>query len=288
MEEFKGSLIKFLTEDNLQLEGFLQEVDGAKTAMIFVHGMVSFFWKSTEIKVLKTCEEARLPCFVINTRGKGGMNSFKIEKEGGDKEYLIAGTSFEVFEDCIKDIEAAKTALKEKGYTKFILGGHSTGCQKVLHYMLEKKDAEVSALVLLGPGDDMNMFKQELGDDFQTALDSAKEKYETEVIDTNEAFGLFSPRRFYDLLKEDSIEGNLFNYETDLAQLKEITIPVFAAFGKEDETAFGGSEKALEKIKAQLANKDSKTVETPGDHGFKGGEEELKKEMIAWITQINK
>ena len=82
------------------------------------------------------------------------------------------------------------------------------------------------------------------------------------------------------------VEGNLFNYESDLTQLKKIKIPILAVFGKDEEHALIPPQEMLNKIANNYTNNKSRIALTSGNHGFMNYEEELKKEIKNWIENL--
>lgn len=280
--ESQGTLAEFETPDNFRLEGFLHNAK-SKTALIHLHGMNGFFWSNIGLNIFDVCKKLEIGGFIINTRGKGIVTKLKstISK---DKD-VIFGTSFEIFEDCIHDINGAINFLKNKGYENFILSGHSTGCQKIIYYALNETVSNIQGLICLAPGDDLNLMRNE--ENFKKEFKYAKENYDSKVIFSSELGGSFSAKRFYDLVKDDSTEGNLFNYKSDLDYLKKIKIPILTIFGKDEEYALIPPQEMLNKISKNYMNNKSYTALISGNHGFTDGEEELKAEIEKWIKSLS-
>ena len=280
--ELKGSLCEFTSTDHYKLVGFLNNIK-SKTALIHLHGMGSFFWKGD--LVYEACNKAEIGCFLINNRGSVPL--LKLKSSIDEKDKFWAGTGLEIFEDCIKDIDGAIDFLKQKGYEKFIICGHSSGSQKSLYYALNsKKQEEILGFVFLAPGDDFNLLRDKYVENFSEVFEKAKRRYDERIIFGIEGIGYFSPKRFYDLVKEDSIEGNLFNYKKELSHIKKVEKPILAVFGKDEEHALIPPKEMLDKIENNFTNKSSKTELISGDHSFRGGEEELKETLYNWIKKI--
>lgn len=51
-----------------------------------------------------------------------------------DGSFKRCGCMYELFEDCIYDIDLAIQTAKDKGYKRIILLGHNYGCNKVIYY----------------------------------------------------------------------------------------------------------------------------------------------------------
>ena len=97
---------------------------------------------------------------------------------------------------------------------------------------------------------------------------------------------LFSAKRYYEIFKPKSIEGNLFNYNKKLDALLKIKCPILAIFGKDEQNAVIKPQQMLEKIKQNSKHKLSKTALTKGNHSFRGGEEELIRTVTVWLGKI--
>ncbi len=249
--------------------------------------MTSSMASNTGSNICKIAQDLNIGCLLLDTRGSGIVNSLKKKDILGNNIYQMCGTAYEIFEDCLIDIESSINYLKALGHTKYILCGHSTGCQKSLYYALEKENDNIIGLILLAPCDDIAIYKNKLKDDFERTLKLARRKYESETFQEVPEFDLLCARRFYDLLNDDSIEGNLFNYENELDHIKKIKCPILALFGSEEEFAINCSPKEmLEKIKKHYSNPNSQTQLIKGDHSFYEHEEELQNAVCKFVKKL--
>lgn len=284
----KGELVKFRASDGWWLEGFLVlPKRRAKTALVFVHGMGSFFWSGVASRIYPAVLGAGLAFFPFNNRGSAILRRF-YSKRGHKHTSHVSGVAVERFTDCVDDIDGALAFLKKRGFTRFILVGHSTGCQKITYYQGKRKNPAVVGLVLLAPADDLNCGKKEFGRRFPSVLANARrlvrEGRGGELLPKKMGGPSFSAVRFYELHKPDSIEGNVFNYSRELRALRKIKKPIFAAFGKNEEHTVIPAKRMLEKIRA--TNTLATTALVPGDHGFKGGERQLQKALGVWLRGV--
>lgn len=280
--ELRGIVCEYVSTDSYKQVGLLNDIK-SKVALIHIHGMGSFFWKGSF--VYDACIRAGIGCFLINTRGAGPV--LKLKSDIDEKDKLWAGTSNEIFVDCMKDIEGAINFLKSKGYEKFIICGHSTGSQKSLYFGLNyKRQDEILGYVFLAAGDDFNLIRDRYVENFDEVFKKTLKTYDSPMIFAIPEIGYFTSKRFYDLVKEDSVEGNLFNYKTDLMHIQKIKQPIFAAFGSDEEHALIEVDEMLQKISQNFLNKKSIWKIVPGDHSFRGGEKELVDELGVWLKEI--
>ena len=158
----EGRLVTFLAGDGLVLHGFLAEKGRPGRCIVYVHGMSGNFYHSVLAKVLaRKASKAGYSTFMMNTRGHDWMargSAFS----GRKIKRVTIGTAVERFEDCVRDIDGALRFLKKRGYSEFVLAGHSTGCQKILYYQYKRKARGVKALIHLAPEDDYNLNKRDL------------------------------------------------------------------------------------------------------------------------------
>ncbi len=281
------NIFSFKTSDGLELYGgLIKGKKRTKSAVIHVHGMGDFFYKGKLPETIaQAANEAGHDFFAFNNRGMGVVSMIKGK---------FLGTSLERFEECRKDISAAITTLQKLGYRHFILSGHSTGCQKTAYYLATApadKKRHILSLILLSPADDLNFHKQLLGKSFSKLLKQTElltKKFMGDTILPKEfKTSMFSAQRFYHLLKENSIEGNIFNYEKPLKTLSRIAKPVLAVFGEEEQYAAMSPAEMLKKIAETFTNKHSKTaLIADADHSFHGEEKSLYRALKKFLTAI--
>lgn len=280
-----GYLANFLSTDYYNLEGFLKNANSTKNntevAILHIHGLHSGWASSTGLSLFTLAENI----FLINTRGTGIASSLQ-RSINGKKEYLTAGSAFEVFEDCTKDICGAVNFLKAQGYKKIILSGHSTGCQKIIFTQLEKNLPEIIGLILLAPADDLSLNKQLFSHLFADKLKKSKNiSYLSPQV---KDFNLLSGRRFWEQNNPDSKEGNIFNYAQALTYLDKVKIPILSIFGKQEQYAVIPPHLMLEKIQIHMQNTHSQSSLISGDHSFTGSRAELIQTIQDWILKIKK
>jgi len=143
--------VKTTTEDNLIFQGLLAEPDNkTDTAILHIHGMSGNFWENGFIKdMIKKYPENNITFLTGENRGSELLRWFKMP----DKKDILLGDAYEIFEDCVKDIQSWVDFLKNKGYTKIHLQGHSLGCAKIAYYLSLNKDKIIKSLIFISPSD---------------------------------------------------------------------------------------------------------------------------------------
>lgn len=234
IDKSEATLIKYQTKDGLVLHGALFKSKQNNTKVIIhEHGMCSnFFCGSMTEELSKTLKNSNWDFFSTNNRGFSLTNKFvkKNKKE-------IIGTAYEEFTDCIKDVDGAIKTMKELGYTKIILSGQSTGCQKITYYQSKNKNPLVKGLILLAPADDYSATKRELGKNFNKAIKLAKKLVKKgkgkELMP--QKYNKYSAKRFLSFADTKNIESKIFNYTDELKTFSKIKIPILALIGSKEE-----------------------------------------------------
>ena len=298
-----GEIIKFRATDNVDLEGMLclpkksqraklvgtpaeQGVrhEKTKTVFVYLHGMGGFFWDPVATNLYSVVTRAGLGFFPFNNRGSCTIRRFN-RWVGKKRKKVFAGTSLERFEDCIKDIDGALRILRKKGFRKFILCGHSTGCQKIAYYQSCRNNRAVKGFILLAPADDMNIQKKLLGKRFYVSVRLAKRLVKhgsgATIMPSQYAPTMFNAQRYCALFKPNSVEGNLFNYDTSLPVLRKISVPVLAVFGRDEIPSKYTSAQMLQKL--TRAKPEMSTALILGDHSYRGGEKQLRSTVARWL-----
>lgn len=286
-----GQLISFEALDKLQLEGILCAPNKTKTCVVHVHGMTdNFVGLSLVDNLMSASAQNNFSFFTFNNRGMGTITVFQRLKE--HLIYRTIGTSFENFKDSVLDIHAALKMLRTCGYKNFILCGHSTGCQKIVYYQSIKQSKAVKGLILLAPADDLSYQKKLLGGrKFKEKLEIAKTLVEKgrgkDLMPPEIEPSYFSAKRYYELYRPGSIEGNMFNYSGDLKTASKIKIPVLSLFGSKEEFAAMPPRKMLRILSQKFTHPYSReTLVKAADHCFCRYEEKVERIIAKWMKNL--
>ncbi|OGV45915.1 MAG: hypothetical protein A2X46_06995 [Lentisphaerae bacterium GWF2_57_35] len=214
---------------------------------------------------------------------KAGFDILLFNNRGAEK-----GTVDERFVDALEDIDAALQFGRAQGYRRFVLIGHSTGCQKIAYYQAVRRRKEVEALVLLAPADDHALCRRDLGRAFNQRVRQAKR-----LVAQNRGHELisglyepFSARRFLSVADPKQLEARIFDYEGDLSHFRRLRCPVLAVFGAQEEFAVLPVPQMLDRLRAKTRSRLFAALEIKGaDHGFHGCEKAAARAVCRWIEQ---
>jgi len=133
---------QFRTSDGETLHGLLHRADVSRgdSVLVAVHGVAMNFYSGPLPVFANALAERGWNAFCMNTRGHDWI------VRAGDLT-AFGGAAYEQFEDCLLDIDAVLNGLKEQGYKRFVLVGHSLGSVKALFYQGRRRRADVVGVV---------------------------------------------------------------------------------------------------------------------------------------------
>lgn len=289
MKKLKGELSRITTGDGLQLHGILYEPpEKSDKALIHIHGWTGNFYENILIEyIANACVNNGYAFLSFNTRGAGFIQEF-IRKKGTSAEYVKIGGSLEKFEDCLIDIKAAIVFLQEKGYSKFILEGHSTGCQKALFYKYKTKDNSIMGLIFLEPADDPSIVKRILAERYEEAINHATKLIQdgtpNEAMPDWVKFGVkLAAQKFLSIADPDSVEGKLLYLPGELHELKSLTCPVLVISADHSEYQDANG---MQKILRKIIKNNTMNIVADSSHWFFEREEIVGTIISKWIKRI--
>lgn len=253
------------------LEGFLAHGPRRKkTLTVFVHGMGGNFFRSPFKKE-----------FLLQGH-RHGTDVLSIHNRG-----YLDYTVDERFTDCLKDLDAVLTFARRKGYRRFILVGHSTGCQKIVYYQTRRNDPDVKALVLAAPADDYGIAKRDLGSRYAYWIRKAKKLVESGQGEERlpDCCNGFTARRFLSCADPSKTEAAVFNYEGSLSHFRRLTLPVLAYFGRDEQFATMPVDEMGAILEARSSSDQFTYRTVDGDHGFSGVERATVSMTFRWLSR---
>jgi pimeloyl-ACP methyl ester carboxylesterase len=279
------SLVSVRTRDGVALNGVLAHPRGRRhTALVWVHGLGSTFASGQALiaAVSRRLNAAGVAYVKLDTRGH------HVVARAGRR---LAGAAFERFGESVRDIRAMIALARQAGYSRVILAGHSTGANKVLHYMARVRDRRVAGLVLLGPVSDIagemkRVGRRELRRRVAVAERIARRDPDALVP---RAFGFYSARRYLSLYRPGEAEDVFQYYRPDgrWTALRKVRVPVAVIVGSRDEYLDRPAAALVEAFarQATAARSFSGIVIPRARHGFAGREELLARALVRWVER---
>ena len=156
-DEMVGRLVSFENKRGLILDGMLCEAGDAVGTVVHIHGSYGNFYQNQFVRTMANVyTQCKLNFLSFNLSAHDGI----AEGYGPNDEFVYVGGAVVEFDSCVDDIAGAVDFAR--GCTdRIILQGHSLGCDRVLHYMLETGDHR--QFVLLCPCDSYELHKRWTG-----------------------------------------------------------------------------------------------------------------------------
>jgi len=143
----KGELITFQNSSGFQHDGILYEANNSKKTIIHIHGSYGNFYQNYFPRVMaKIYTENGYNFLSFNLTCHDGFT----EGYKGESDFLYVGGAVSDFSTCVSDIEGA-VQFVSKFSDIIILQGHSLGCDRVVHYLLNSN--QKFDFILLSPCD---------------------------------------------------------------------------------------------------------------------------------------
>lgn len=275
------------TTDGLKLPMVHFESNEKDICVICIHGMCGTIIDNYFATVWgKLLSENDIGFIYEHNRGHSIENDIRM-KDGSIKRY---GCMYEIFEECVYDIDLAIETAKSRGYKRIILLGHSLGCNKVIYYYY-KKHPNILGMILASAPDMIGSHLLEQADDHKELLREAKEN-----IDNNE------PTKLLHKMMEDYMymsSGTYYNWFHDGSNLDNLPVISNPEHWEQFETidvpilTFSGSNEQdyylhLDLLRAKAINCpnfESQIIEGAG-HTYRNREMETGNLIHEWVKKL--
>lgn len=280
-------LVRVRTADGLELHGLLWEPPTPpRLAVLHLHGLAGNFYENPFVEAMaRALTETGVGFCSVNTRGHDYLADVLVERDGTVDSVRVGG-AYDPVEDAGLDIEAWLGLLAGDGY-EVVLQGHSLGALKAARYA-ERGDPRVIGLVLLSAPDV-----------FGLDLAVHGEARSAELLDL--ARRRVAEGRGDDLLPADALDGYLLSARTYLAMFGpgtpvalfdrqgrarlDVEVPVFAAYGTEDEPIVAPPAEALGSLTAAVDGPPVDTAVFEGaGHSYLGFEPTVAAAVADWVA----
>jgi pimeloyl-ACP methyl ester carboxylesterase len=286
------------TKDDLRLMGIHYEPENKDTAVLLIHGMsgniIENFFGNT---LGKTLTKEGLGFIYSHNRGYNHINDIatsELKEKGGYKTVRV-GEIYEIFEDSLLDIDAWIEKVRELGYKKIILMGHSLGCNKVIYYFSMRKPKDVTGVILASPPDMLGLLKPEYQPDSEELRKEAKENMqngEPKKLLSKMLWDWFylSSQTFLSLFTEGNNADNLpiLRNPEKWSQLASINVPIFAFLGEYDDIVIRSLKEDLDLIKSKATSTPNfkQAIIPKSSHNYEGQEKALVTEVLSWLKSL--
>lgn len=287
----REELIKIVAEDGVILHGqFWQPKTKSNKIIIHNHGMAGNFYENDFIfDMAKEYTKHGYAFLSCNNRGHDYIADIVQVNSDGFK----GGAAYEVFKECIKDIDAYVSFAQARGYTNLILQGHSSGANKVAFWASRNRENKnLMGIVLISPCDDIGLNIEELGYEKYKAL---IEKAHLLML-SNKGDDMMPDGTFYDYPVSaktyfsnfsQGAEFDIFHYRDinkNFDTLSAICVPILVTFGNKNEFLLQDSSFVEHKVYKTLY--DCKFYVIDGaNHSYLGKSKDLINLVLSWMKE---
>lgn len=274
------------TEDDLMLQGTYFDSEDKECCILFVHGQAqSIIDNQFAYNIGKNLSNNKISFLYGHNRGYSYINC--MSKKDGTMEKI--GATFEIFEDCIKDISIWIKKIKELGYKRVVLIGHSLGCNKALYY-LSQNIKLIDGVIFLSPPDMVGITKIE-EEKFEQFMEEAKQNIfnneSNKILDNLLCnFDYISSKTFVDFYTENNAIDN-FPIERNpkvFEQLSKLSIPILSMAGSLEYKTY--LEQKLLKEKAINCKDYNYHIIEGANHFYNGYEDIVVEHIINFVRKI--
>ena len=274
------------TEDGLRLPMIHFNAKEKDICVIFIHVMcqtiIDNYFASVWGNILSN---NNIGFLYEHNRGHSIENDILMK----DGSYKRCGCMYEIFEESIYDIDLAINKAKELGYKRFVLLGHSYGCNKVIYYYY-KKHPNILGIILASAPDMIGSYLSNQSADYKELLREAKEN-----IDNNEPIRLLhkmiedymyiSSQTYYNWYNENSELNNLpiISNPEQWKQFATIDVPILTFSGSKEEDYYLHLDLLKDKAKS-CKNFEYKYIDNT-NHFYNNKEMEIGNLIFNWINK---
>lgn len=273
------------TQDGLRLPMVHFSSEEKDLCVIFVHGMCQTIIDNYFATVWgNMLSEKGIGFLYAHNRGYSIENDI-LKKDGS---YVRLGCMYEVFEDSIYDIDLALEKAKELGYKRFVLMGHSYGCNKLIYYYY-KKHPEILGMVLASAPDmvGLHLYRQE---NYKELIKEAKQNIDsgnkTKLLSSLlEDYMYISSETYYNWFNENSNLDNLpvMGNSESWYQFESIDVPVLTFSGSLETENYMHLD-MLEEKAINCPSFEYKYIEN-ANHFYIDKEEEIGSLILDWLVR---
>ena len=273
------------TRDGLRLPMIHFESNKKDICVICIHGMCGTIIDNYFATVWGNLLAKNGMGFIYEHNRGHSIENDIVMKDGSFKR---CGCMYEIFEDCIYDIDLAIQTAKEKGYKRIILLGHSLGCNKVIYYYYKKHPNILGMILASAP--DMIGSHLLIEPEYEELLKEAKENIDknqpTKLLHKMiEDYMYMSSQTYYNWFHNNSNLNNLpiISNPKNWEQLETIDVPILTFSGSKDEDYYLHLDLLKEKA-TNCKNFEYQIIENTG-HTYQEKELETGTLILNWINK---
>lgn len=279
-------VVEITTPNRFVLYGLWFGPIETKRVIVWVHGMFSSAFSMQHIIGLLIDKETAILTF--NNRGHETVSEVK-RIIGRRRKWIRAGTSHEIFTDCVDDIDGAMRFVKKIGAQEIFLAGHSTGSQKIVYWTGKQKGKGVKGLILLAPLSDFAGVtrKKQYPSALRLAKDMIRKGRRHTLLPPHAWWHYVDAQRFISLSTPESIEQSIFSYfdsRRPSRMLGSVKIPMLVILAGKDEYADRPAKEIIRWFERHSRAPIESLVAKGATHSFKNSKVLVAETIKRWIS----
>ncbi|MFS8160116.1 MAG: DUF1749 domain-containing protein [Candidatus Roizmanbacteria bacterium] len=287
------SLHKIYSEDAIELDSILFEPSKpTKSVVIHIHGKEGHFLQNHFVSTLGyALAENGISFLSFNNRGHDYVADM-LHKTHGGFEFVMRGSAYDILSEAPRDINGVIAYLKEMGYEKIILQGHSLGPHKICYYMTHEPRYDIDGIILLSASDIKYLFNAYVPnwlDNRAIAQQLVKDDKGEDLMPIRLwSNALVSAKTYLDWTRDDA-DSWIFNFSDPAPVFKyfrDIKIPIIMV-NPENDVAVNTKQSEIGKMlkKATISKDFAFHSISNAPHNFAGKDQELADILIPWVQK---
>ncbi|HNT30306.1 MAG TPA: DUF1749 domain-containing protein [bacterium] len=282
--------VRAFAKDKVELHGLLFEPDvRSDTIILHFHGKEGNFLNNRFIYEMKDrFTEAGIAFLTVNQRSHDYLSESLVQTPAGF-EYRKCGFAYDVFEDCIRDIEPFVDLAIDKGYRKIYLQGHSLP-HKCIYYHTKTRDERISGLINICCSDlrfEFSAYVENYEDNLALARALVEAGQGDRIMPVMMWAGAYASAKTFWSYGNPKGEAQTFTYsEPDFSfeTLHQVTLPSLYVEPETDFSMGIDPREALDICQRHTDSAPSETLYIPRtSHSFINSEKELCEGIVKWI-----
>jgi len=287
-----------LTKDGLNLQGVHWNVKRKDICVIFIHGMSGNIIENYFAeKIGDKLAENNIGFLFGHNRGYNHINDIRTNTQDNyGFRFKRIGVTYEIFEDCLYDIDLWVNTAMDLGYKRIVLMGHSLGANKSIYYLYKTKlNKKIVGLILASPPDMLGLIKlKKYQKNYISLLQEAKKNMyvkKPRAILSHQIWDWYnlSSQTFCNFFQENNPIDNLPIHRNpkDFHQLASVQVPILAFLGEFDDIIINTAKNDLNLIKKKAVNcTNFKYFILKGaTHIYESKENKLANNIFDWINK---
>lgn len=285
--------------DGTKMKALLYGSGRSDSIIIHVHGMAGNFYENAFLEVIAAeCEKKGVDYLCFNNRGHDYIADCERLTNKGEESFS-AGGAYEIFDDCVYDIEGVVRWALTRGYSHIYLEGHSSGANKIAYSyhamdLKEEEFSKIKGVIFISPCDDVGVFEAEVDATAREKSITLAKRY----IDEGKGNELMPIGTFFDYLLSaktfldcfvDNSSLDMFPYRKGSiagCKVEKINVPLLITFGDNGDFILQNIAE-IRKIYEKSTLKNCVVQVIGGaNHSYKSCEQELAETIITWVKGI--